>query len=279
MRTAARPAMLLMIFALWVAGFVEAQQQGKELKPPTDDPPVGKGKIFLYEDFENTAPGKIPAGFQKQGEIAVVDDVSHSGRNSLRMEAATNGPRRITTKNEALAALGGQHWGRLYFRVQLPAPECTQGVIHSTIVSLTGQSPQFKDPIEVRPVDTILNTKQTFGYIYNVQPQKRPEFGKGSEAKWKFTDEWTLAEWYVDHATQTYRLFIDGKEVKDIAFMKGAGNFEKSEIPEVFESITFGWWNYQAAGKGFVAWIDDIALAKDRLGARNVPPAAKRPKK
>jgi hypothetical protein len=37
------------------------------------------------------------------------------------------------------------------------------------------------------------------------------------------------------------------------------------------ESITFGWWNYQQAGpKGFTAWIDDIALSKDRLGARGV---------
>ena len=62
-------------------------------------------------------------------------------------------------------------------------------------------------------------------------------------------------------------------------FMKGPGNYEKSEIPEVFESMSFGWYNYQGAGKGFVAWIDDIALAKDRLGARGVLPPAKPAKK
>jgi len=267
--------------ALFVSAFAQAQQPppGKELKPPTDDPPVGKGKLLLQEDFEGTAAGEIPAGYTKQGAVSVVDDVSHSGKHSLRMDAAMNGPRRITTKSEALAALGGQHWGRLYYKVQLPAPECASGVIHSTLVSGKAVSPQHKDEIEVRPLDTILNTKQTFGYIYNVQPQKRAEFAKGSEAKFKFTDEWTLAEWYVDHATQTYRLFINGKEVKDAAFMKGAGNYEKSEIPEVFESMSFGWYNYQGAGKGFVAWIDDIALAKDRIGARGVPPPAKPAKK
>src|SRR2546427_499131 len=81
-----------------------------------------------------------------------------------------------------------------------------QGVIHSTIVSGTAESPLHKDPIEVRPLDTILGTKGTFGYIYNVQPQKRPEFAKGSASKFKYSDEWTLAEWFVDHATQTYRL-------------------------------------------------------------------------
>ena len=279
MTTAAKAFLLVLLFACPLTLTGQQDKPAKELKPPSDDPPIGKGKILLQEDFEAAAAGEIPAGYTKQGGVGVVDDVSHSGRHSLRMEAAMNGPRRITTKNEALAALGGQHWGRLYFKVQLPAPECASGVIHSTLVSGTGQSPQYKDAIEVRPLDTILNSKQTFGYIYNVQPSKRGEFAKSSESRFKYTDEWTLAEWYVDHATQTYRLFINGKEVKDVAFTKGAGNFDKSEIPEVFESMSFGWYNYQGAGKGFTAWIDDIALAKDRLGARNVPPPAKRPKK
>jgi hypothetical protein len=61
--------------------------------------------------------------------------------------------------------------------------------------------------------------------------------------------------------------------VTDVAFSKGAGKYEGSEIPEVFESLSFGWNNYQNAGKGFVAWIDDIALAKDRIGNRGIPPA------
>jgi hypothetical protein len=258
-----------------VLGAPVLAQQGKDLKPPTDVPPVGKAPILLFEDFETTAPGQVPKGYTKQGAVAVVNDVAHAGRQSLRMEAAVNGPRRITTKSDALAQLGGTYWGRLFFRVQLPAPECKQGVIHSTIVSVVGKSPLHNDEIEYRPVDTILDNSGKFYYIYNVQPHsKRGEFAKGSGVKSKFTDQWTLAEWYVDHATQTFRLFIDGEEVKDIAFMKGPKNYEGSEIPAVMESITFGWWNYQEAGpKGFTAWIDDIALSKDRLGLRGIPPA------
>jgi hypothetical protein len=263
-----------LLFALILGAPLVAQEKGKEPKPPSDDPPVGKAPILLFEDFETTEAGKVPKGYAKQGDVAVVNDVAHSGRQSLRIEAATNGPRRITTKSEALAQLGGTYWGRLYFRVQLPAPVCEKGVIHSTIVSVVGKSPLHGDEIEYRPVDTILGTQGTFGYIYNVQPHsKRPEFGKGSASKFKFSDQWTLAEWYVDHATQTYRLFIDGAEVKDIAFTKGPKNFENAEIPAAMESITFGWWNYQQAGKGFVAWIDDIALSKERLGLRGIPPA------
>src|SRR5688572_33404439 len=93
-----------------------AVQAGKEPKPPQDVPPIGKGKLLLYEDFETTAPGDIPKGYQKQGAVGVVDGVGHSGRRSLRVEAAANGPRRITVKGDAIAAIGGQHWGRLFYK-------------------------------------------------------------------------------------------------------------------------------------------------------------------
>ncbi len=245
-------------------------------KPPTDIPPIGKGKLLLQETFELAAPGQIPDGWQKTGEVAVAEDQAHTGRRSLRIEAAKNGPRRITFKGDILKQLGGQHWGRLYFRIKLPTAVPSAGVIHSTLVSGTATSPLAKDPIEVRPLDTILTTQGSYGFIYNVQPQKRPEFGKGSPSKFKFSEQWTLAEWYVDFATQTYRLFINGEEIKEIAFMKGAGKFENSEIPESFETMSFGWNNYQAAEPGFTAWIDDIALAKDRIGARGILPPPKK---
>lgn len=266
---------IYLLFACLLAPL--SAQEGKEPKPPQDVPPVGKGKILLLEDFETTAPGQIPKGYQKQGELGVVDGVAHSGRRSLRIEAAVNGPRRITVKGDAITALGGQHWGRLFFKVQQPSTIPANGVIHSTLVSGTATSPLAKDAIEVRPLDTVMNTKGDYQYIYNVQPRQRPEFGKGSSYKHRFSDQWTLAEWYVDHATQTYRLFINGDEVKDIAFMKGAGKYKDSEIPEVFESLSFGWNNYQQANPGYVAWIDDIALAKDRLGLRGIPVTKKKP--
>jgi hypothetical protein len=234
------------------------------------DPPLGSGKLLLSEDFESTAVGDIPKGFTKTGAVGVVDDVSHSGKKSLRMDAKASGPRRITLKGDILTQLGGTFWGRLYFKVQLPTPSPAGGgnfpVIHSTLVSGTATSPLANDPIEVRVLDTVLGPNGTHQFIYNVQPTRRPEFGKGGAYTHRYTDQWTLAEWYVDYATQTYRLFIDGQEVKDVALHNGAGNFNKTEIPQVFQSLSFGWNNYQQAGTGFVAWIDDIALSKERIG-------------
>jgi hypothetical protein len=241
------------------------------------DPPLGSGKVLLAEDFESTAVGQIPAGFTKTGQVEVVDDVSHGGKKSLRMDPAARGARRITLKGDVLAALGGQFWGRLYLKVQLPTPKPTGGgnfpVIHSTIVAGAAISPLANDPIEVRVVDTVLGPNGKHQWIYNVQPGRRPEFGKGSAYNYQYTDNWTLAEWYVDNATQSYRLFINSKEVKDVALSKGAGNFDKVELPAVFQSLSFGWNNYQQAGDGFTAWIDDIALGKERIGNRQIAAA------
>ncbi len=172
--------------------------------------------LILSEDFETTAVGEIPPGFTKNGAVAVVDDAAHSGHKSLRIEAAERGPRRITKQGPEIAALGGEHWGRLYFKVKLPtpAPVIPEGkkfaVIHSTLVSGKATSPLFNDPIEVRVLDTVLGPNGTFQWIYNVQPKQRPEFATGSKYRFHYSNEWTLAEWYVDHATQTYQVFING---------------------------------------------------------------------
>jgi hypothetical protein len=230
--------------------------------------PLNKATFFLMEDFETTDVGKIPKGFTSVGSVGVVDDVAHTGKHSLRLNAAVSGPRQIVWQGAALTAMGGEHWGRLFYRVQLPSPLPASGGIHTTIVVGSAQSPLAKDKIEVRLMGTSTGSDGTFHYLYNVQPlQGRAEFGPGGGPVQHYTDKWTLAEWYVNSATQTYRFFVDGKEITDIAIHKGANNFAGAEIPPVFDKLSFGWQNYQpAAGTGFVTWIDDIALTKERIG-------------
>lgn len=245
-----------------------------------DPPPVSKTPPLFTEDFESTAVGAIPDGFTATGKVAVADDFAASGKKSLRIEAAPRGPRRITLQGDILTKLGGQFWGRLYYRVQtphpLPDPASSNPVIHSTFVAGSALSPQFHDQIEVRMLDTVMNKAGAHQYIYNVQPKSRGEFGKGSAYLYHYTNEWTLAEWSVDYATQSYHLYINGQEIAGVALDKGAGNFTRVELPEVFTSLSFGLYNYQSAGTGFVIWIDDIALGKERIGPR-VSDAARPP--
>lgn len=229
--------------------------------------------VIVSENFESTAAGQIPVGFTKTGAIAVAEGVAHSGTHALKIEPAVKGGRFISLAPDKVAALGGEHWGRLYYKVQTPAPlpAAVEGkknpAIHTTFVAAKATSPQANDAIEVRLAGLSLNGKGEFSYLYNVQPKQRKEFSVRAKTTQKFTDEWTLLEWHADAATQTYQFFVNGQEVTDIGFSKGAGKFEGAEISTAFQTFSIGWTNYQpATGEGFTVWIDDIAVGKQRLG-------------
>lgn len=252
-----------------------ASEPSKEAAAHTAIVPLKDAKLVIAEDFESTNAGEIPKGFTKKGAASVVTDVAHSGTHSLRLDAAVKGLRGIEKLGPDVTALGGQHWGRMFYKVQLPAPKAPEGKgVHTTLVACSAQSPAEKDPIEVRLMGLSMGAKEGFRYLYNVQPRKgRKEFGVSSKVTQKFSDEWTLAEWYVDHKTQTYKFYINCQELTDVGFQKGENNFAGAEIPAVFESMTFGWNNYQPVdGTGFVVWIDDIAVGKDRIGDQTSVP-------
>ena len=233
----------------------------------------GASDVVVIEDFESTAVGAIPQGFTKTGAIGVADDVAHSGHHSLKIEPAVKGGRFITLAPDKVAALGGEHWGRLYFKVKTPAPLplAVEGKkspsIHTTLVAGKATSPMANDAIELRLAGLSMNSTGAFKYLYNVQPKQRKEFGPREQTSRQFNDEWTLLEWHVDNATQTYQYFLNGEEITDIGVHKGAGQFEGAEIPAAFQTLSIGWTNYQpATGEGFTVWIDDIAVGKKRLG-------------
>jgi hypothetical protein len=235
----------------------------------------GNAKLVISEDFESTPVGEIPKGFTKSGAVAVTDETAHSGKKCLKIEPAQKGARKITKAGPELTALGGEHWGRMYLKVKLPTPVPvipegkTSAVIHSTMVDAEATSPLAHDHIDIRLVSSCTNPKGTSTYLFNVQPKGgRKEFSKSTKSIYHYSDQWTLVEWHLDAATQTYQLFLDGKEITDACFSKGAGNLEGAEIPDVLENISFGWTNYQPApeGQAFTAYIDDIALSKERIG-------------
>jgi hypothetical protein len=224
--------------------------------------------LVVADDFESTAVGAIPAGFTRTGELGVEEGVAHSGRHALMIQPGVRGGRSIDLTPDKVAALGGAHWGRLYYKVKLPAPLPTGRLIHATIVHGAAVSPLAKDKIDLRLATLLYYPNGDFKYFYNVQPPRgRKEFGPQSASLQKFDDKWNLLEWHVDAATQTYEFFVNGQEVTDISQHKGAGNYEGIEIPNAFQTLSIGFTNYQpATGDGFTVYIDDIALGKRRLG-------------
>lgn len=220
----------------------------------------------ICEDFESSADGAVPSGWTKVGAVGTASDAAHGGTKSLKVGAATSGARRMRLTGARVTMLGGAHWGRLFYKVQTPAPAPTNGVIHSTIVAWDAQSP-ISGTNEVRVVDTVEDTQGRHQYLYNVQTSDRGEFGKGSAYDFSYDGAWYCVEWTVDYATQRYRFFLDGEELSSIGVMNGAGNFQNSELPPAFTALSIGWNNYQQApSPGFVAWIDDVAIGSERVG-------------
>jgi hypothetical protein len=215
---------------------------------------------LLCEDFESTAVGATPSGWTAKGMASVAEDQANQGKRSLKVSPEDDGERRIT---HDAAVLGGQHWGRIYYRVQLPAPEA---FVHSTLVAFSGEGPTI-GAAEFRFVDTV---KQQGGagakhqFLYNVQPQNSGEFATQGPYDWSFDGQWHCVEWHVDSADQSYQFYFEGSE--EIAFSHGAGNFNGSQLPTSFDEVRIGWNNYQSAPPGFTAWIDDVALDDERVG-------------
>ena len=230
------------------------------------------GRYLVCEGFENTAAGTnvAPTGWTRTGAVDVIADAAgvYRGAHAMRINAAPSGPRRINLAGAAAAALGGNHWGRIFYKVQLPAPKPASGVVHSTLVAGSATSP-VSGTIEVRVADTVEDTTGHHQFLYNVQPNGRNEFGKGSAYNWTYDGNWHCAEWHVDYATQSYHFYFDGTDVTQIAIANGAGNLNDSEIPVVFSSMAIGWNNYQTSTPGFVAWIDEIAMDTNRIGCGN----------
>jgi hypothetical protein len=219
------------------------------------------GRYLICENFEATAEGAIPVGWTKHGNAAVAADQSARGSRSLKIAAAANGERRIYTDG---AKLGSGHWGRIFYRVEVPVPPV---FVHSTMVALYGMGPVNGNE-EVRVVDTVKDTNQKHQFLYNVQPSGA-EFGKGSPYNWTFDGNWHCAEWHIDAPTQSYAFYYDGAEVTSIAINNGPGNYNGSDIPTAFTDVRVGWNNYQSAPPGFVAWIDEVALDTNRIGCGN----------
>jgi hypothetical protein len=229
------------------------------------------GKQYIVcEDFEATAEGSVPTGWTKQGEIAVAPDQAKSGTKSLKISPTEKGPRRIA---RSASELGAAHWGRLFYRVQLPVPVVNPSknsgntVIHSTLVGLSAARP-LGGTAEYRVLDTIMNQTKKHNFIYNVQIQGGSEFGHETAYTYDYKDTWTCAEWHVDNTAKSYTLYIDEMDVAGVKVVgdKSVTGSKDAELPASFMQMNIGWYNYQAGDGGFTVWIDDIAMNSTRVG-------------
>ncbi len=217
----------------------------------------------LCEDFETGALGSLPSGwtvYQGYGKGATTDvglasDQAHSGSMSLKSDSAATGQRRAQTSLATLGATASKHWGRVFYKVQAPAPRPSGGnVLHVTFVGLWGMNQ------ENRVVDTVESSSGSHQWLYNNPDDKGSE---GSAYNWTFDSAWHCAEWYVDVSTKSYRFFSDGTEVTQIGFV----NKTDSEMVD-YTAIIVGATFYQMPPSAWVMWFDDLAIDDNQIGCQ-----------
>lgn len=234
-------------------------------------PSCAASKYLICEDFETTTSGSVPTGWTKQGDIEVATDDAYRSAHSLKVFVTAGKAENYRSISMNPSALGTGHWGRVFYKVQAPAPAY---FAHDTFVAFTGDGPDaaFKNE-NVRVVDTVHNADASHQFLYNVQPSGN-EFGKGSPYSYTFKDGgWHCAEWHIDNPTQSYHLYYDGTEVTSVAIDNGPGKNQGTEIPAAFTKLTLGIAQYQSPPNGFTqqpvwftAWFDDLALDASRIG-------------
>ena len=224
------------------------------------------GRYAICESFENAAVGTnvVPAGWTRSGGVDVIADAANvfRGSHAMRLNPVLSGARRINMTGAAVTGLGGSFWGRIFYKVQTPAPvscdTCCGSVLHTTLVGVDGVGPTGGAG-EYRFVDTVENLQGMHQFLWNIQYNSGTEVGRGSAYNYKYDGNWHCAEWHIDNTTSTFQFFLDGTS---IALSGNSGDF-----PTSYSAIHVGLNNYQMACAPYItAFIDEIAVDKVRIG-------------
>jgi len=217
------------------------------------------GKTYkLCEDFESGAVDGLPTGwtalksYGPAGGVGLANDQAHGGTQSLKTNTSSTGAGRIQHSLSALGATATNHWGRLFFKAKTPAPTGQNGAYyHVTFAALQGTT-------ENRVVDTVEDPSGKVQFIFNVPDDS---CCTGSSYDWKHDGAWHCAEWQVNVGAQSYRFFIDGKEVTSIGFT-GNANAKMSS----YTALALGAIFYVTPTGPWVSWIDDLAIDDKQIG-------------
>jgi hypothetical protein len=172
----------------------------------------------------------------------------------LKSNSINPGEQRVQRSLSALGATATKHWGRIFYKVQSPAPKTAGSTyFHTTFAALQGTT-------ENRVVDSVQSPNGTHQWIFNIPDDS---CCTGSAYSWTFDAAWHCAEWYVDVSTQSYRFFTDSTEVTSIGFTGKAAAKMSS-----YTSIAVGAIFYQTPPSAFVIWFDDLAIDDNQIGCQ-----------
>jgi hypothetical protein len=256
-----------------------------EPTPPEPTPPAPSAgacpaNALFCDDFEDDASGQFPgAPWQNNtgsGATVRVDSMqAFSGSQAVHVNAPPNGAYRrgyfsLGQGSGVFPALSRAMFGRAMMYLDATP----NGVVHWTVIQAEGRAAD--------------NTHDAY-YRYGGQQQN----GAGLMANYETnsgvsTDcyshsatrmpvqRWACVEWHFDAARNEMQLWLDGTELTDMHVVDRPttagsgclGNDVNGEwlAPPNFTTLHLGWESYQTASNDRNLWVDDVALASERVG-------------
>lgn len=233
-----------------------------------DDTTTGAGigcegvPYVVCEDFEAAPIDGNPDGWALResgvwggGGMGTTDELAASGAQSFRLQSAETGAQWLAYMGD-ISAFADGHWGRMYFRMSDPVPWPDGGVIHGDLFEARGNWEGSTHQVRWAVIN---NGSMQHNWGYNVQTSNAGEFIHETGYVYSWTARWLCIEWHHDRVAQQATLWVDGEQILDVTAA------DDPQIP-VFDDISVGWANYQAASPQFVVHIDDVALHDERIG-------------
>ena len=192
----------------------------------------------------------------------VSSNAAHRGAHSLETSSSVAGASRVQKALSGIGTAAGTHWGRVFFKVQSPAPQLASQGPHATFVALQGNLRAG----ELRVVDT---QQATSGKIQLLANTPDDQCCTGTDFTYTLYDgAWHCAEWHVDSTKQSYRFFLDDAEITALAFDYGAGS-TKANMPAAFTAVGLGAIFYTPTlPSPLVTWFDDLAIDDLQVGCK-----------
>lgn len=224
---------------------------GTDVQPP--------GDLLLRDDFESAAPLGAPnaalwtrrlgfGGADDPSTIAIDDTNAHSGDQSVRI-VGTSSIREIVA-NVAVSRLFVRAWMQLS---PSPVPSGTPVVI--------GVGGDQNADIRMRLWAGRLATLNT-GNGDGVAPNTATSGNCPTCVA--VPSEWFCTEMFVDHAAQNATIWINGAEAASVT---GNAGWHVGSVWPQFPTPTnvrLGFWGLEGAAA--TIWIDDVAIAEERIG-------------
>lgn len=225
--------------------------------------------LLLSDGFEADAVGAMPdpdtwvPSITGDGTIEVSNERAHNGTQSLHVVSPSGSYETFVHTTMPFPVTNNTFWGRLYFYIDSTMPT---DFVHWTVMEARGQGSDNR--VRIGGINN--GSDQGFyghSFLFNVETQGQGEIAIDDEPRPQVpAGTWTCIEWMYKgvEGQNESRFFWDG--VERTKLHAEVDFFEGIYAMPAFDRLYVGWGIYQPIDEPYEVWIDDVAVAGERIG-------------